>query len=338
MDFTEYKCPICNEQFKKDEDIVVCPECGTPQHRACYESLTHCYYQDKHKDGFSFEENQKSAVNDDNDDNTTVTCPRCKTINPKEIFYCKNCGLPLGNQNSNNNNVNTNNQQQQGQYGQPFGQNGMPPFGVGINFDPMAGIDSNEPIADDITAGEMSKFVGKNTPYFLMVFKRIKTFNSSRYNFSAFLFSGAYFLYRKMLGLGILFSALIISLYVASYYVYMTPAYQEVYQLIMQNNPSSLYSMFSYDISMLNIEQLLLYNLPNIFSILMLVIRIICGAIANRCYYKHCSKTIKNIKAEDSTESFNNRLEQKGGVNIALAICVGVVYIAVTYIPWFISM
>lgn len=336
MNFTEYKCPICNEQFQKDEDIVVCPECGTPQHRICYENLGHCYYKDKHKEGFSFDDTHNDKAADDDNDNTTLTCPRCKAVNPKEIFYCQNCGFPLGNEN--NNKANTNSQQQQGQYGQPFGQNGMPPFGVNFNFDPMAGINSNEPIADNVTAGEMSKFVGKNTPYFLMVFKKIKSLNSSRYNFAAFLFSGAYFLYRKMIGLGILFSTLILGLYVANYYVYLTPAYQEIVQIINQNNPSTLTSMFSIDISMLSNEQLLLYNLPNIFSILMLVIRLICGAIANRCYYKHCSKTIKNIKSAESTEPVSEMLEHKGGVNLALAICIGVVYIAVIYLPLFIKM
>ena len=37
MEFTEYKCPVCGEQFKKGDDIVVCPECGAPHHRECYE-------------------------------------------------------------------------------------------------------------------------------------------------------------------------------------------------------------------------------------------------------------------------------------------------------------
>ncbi len=331
MDFTEYKCPICNKQFQKDEDIVVCPECGAPQHRECYEKLNHCYYQDKHKEGFSFEETHDNDATDDG--NTTITCPRCKAVNPKEIFYCQNCGLPLGNQNNN-----AKNSQQQGQYGQPFGQNGMPPFSAGFNFDPMAGIDSNEPIADNITAGEMSKFVGKSTPYFLMVFKRIKNLNASRYNFSAFLFTGAYFLYRKMIGLGILFSALIIGLNVATNYIYLTPAYQEIYQILLQNSSSALYSPFYLNASMLSTEQLILFNLPGLFSILSLAVSIISGAIANRCYYKHCKNKIKRIKSEESTEPINDRLEHRGGVNIALALCIGVVYLAITYIPYFISM
>ena len=34
--FTNEKCPVCNNTFKEDDDIAVCPECGTPHHRECY--------------------------------------------------------------------------------------------------------------------------------------------------------------------------------------------------------------------------------------------------------------------------------------------------------------
>ena len=47
MEFTQYKCPVCNEQFKSGDDIVVCPECGAPHHRECYEKNEHCFYADK---------------------------------------------------------------------------------------------------------------------------------------------------------------------------------------------------------------------------------------------------------------------------------------------------
>lgn len=52
MDFYKYKCPVCNKQFKEGDDIVVCPECGTPHHRECYEQEEHCFYQDKHSQNF----------------------------------------------------------------------------------------------------------------------------------------------------------------------------------------------------------------------------------------------------------------------------------------------
>lgn len=44
-------CPVCGKQFQPGDDIVTCPECGTPHHRACYRELGHCAHQALHGDG-----------------------------------------------------------------------------------------------------------------------------------------------------------------------------------------------------------------------------------------------------------------------------------------------
>ncbi len=48
MDYTNYKCPVCNNRFLEDDDVVVCPECGTPHHRECYKLNNRCFNEDKH--------------------------------------------------------------------------------------------------------------------------------------------------------------------------------------------------------------------------------------------------------------------------------------------------
>lgn len=48
MKYTNYKCPVCSNQFIEDDDIVVCPECGTPHHRECYIQNGNCANADKH--------------------------------------------------------------------------------------------------------------------------------------------------------------------------------------------------------------------------------------------------------------------------------------------------
>ncbi len=53
--YTNEKCPVCNEQFKSDDDIVVCPYCGTPHHRECYKSNSECANNDKHSENFRWE-------------------------------------------------------------------------------------------------------------------------------------------------------------------------------------------------------------------------------------------------------------------------------------------
>ena len=47
-------CPVCGKQFQPGDDIVTCPECGTPHHRACYRELGHCAHQALHGDGYAF--------------------------------------------------------------------------------------------------------------------------------------------------------------------------------------------------------------------------------------------------------------------------------------------
>ena len=48
MKYSNYKCPVCNNQFAEEDDVVVCPECGTPHHRECYIQNGECANADKH--------------------------------------------------------------------------------------------------------------------------------------------------------------------------------------------------------------------------------------------------------------------------------------------------
>lgn len=48
MDFTQYICPVCEQAFTEDDDVVVCPECGTPHHRECWKKENKCFNEEKH--------------------------------------------------------------------------------------------------------------------------------------------------------------------------------------------------------------------------------------------------------------------------------------------------
>ncbi len=41
-------CPVCRERFKENDDVAVCPYCGTPHHRACYLERNKCALEDLH--------------------------------------------------------------------------------------------------------------------------------------------------------------------------------------------------------------------------------------------------------------------------------------------------
>ena len=332
MDFLNYKCPVCEQQFKSGDDIVVCPECGTPHHRECYENTGHCFYEDKHSEDFSFDENTEHKT-DENPDGT-VTCPKCNHINDDTTFYCEKCGYPLNEQDRKNqqaNNVNTENN--------PFGQNNnMPPFGFGgptIQFDPLAGLKSDDEIADNVKVGEMAKFVGKTTQYYLLVFNRIKKLGSSKFNFSAFIFSGFYFLYRKMTVIGILASLIFIGLTVGETFIQLMPEYQELFTTLY-NLQAEAHSFYSIPLTehFTSSELLFLFS-PLVLAFFKGILMIVCGLTANRSYYKHCSKKINKIKKSANDTNLNKELETNGGVNLPIAACFVVAYMIVTYIPLF---
>ena len=316
MEFYNYKCPVCGERFKNGDDIVVCPECGAPHHRQCYEVENHCAYEDKHSEDFDFKE--ESAYNPDEDftdDGEKVICPKCQTENEKGTFYCIKCGFPVGLQNNQNNQSYQNNQNS----GQPF-STGMPfggqPFANA--FDPMGGVNPDEDMGDGVTAGEISKFVKNNTPYFIRVFKNIKDFSRGKFNICAFLFSGGYLLYRKMYKLGILFSSLLIALKVADLYIQFNLISDSAKQIL--NGSQTSYTQIFSAIRDLSFNDQLMLMLSGVCSILGLVIEIIIGVYANKWYFKHCKEKISLIKKE--TDQPDQYIEKLGGVNTPLVFSI----------------
>lgn len=222
MDYIGNKCPVCGKYFHADEDVVVCPECGTPHHRECYEAIGHCCHQDRHASGYDYESEQEQ-VNDE-----VILCRSCGKPNDKNAFFCKYCAAPLSREDEHT-------QQPRGAAGQPDGANGMGggmPFGAGpaMYMDPLGGVPADTDMGEGITAGEMAKYVKQNTPYFIRVFHNIKEFNRSRFSFCAALFAGGYLLYRKMYKIGALLTALQLGLMILS--TYITIRYQSDFQTL----------------------------------------------------------------------------------------------------------
>ncbi len=50
--YLNQQCPICEKEFANNDDIVVCPLCGTPHHRECYKKNGECGNFDEHSKGF----------------------------------------------------------------------------------------------------------------------------------------------------------------------------------------------------------------------------------------------------------------------------------------------
>lgn len=61
------KCPVCGENFKEGDDIIACPECGTPHHRVCYNKTNTCTNIRMHGAYFSYQQSDEKRRPEDDD-------------------------------------------------------------------------------------------------------------------------------------------------------------------------------------------------------------------------------------------------------------------------------
>jgi len=350
IDYTGLNCPVCGKPFTRDDDIVVCPECGAPYHRECYAQAGKCLFSDKHGSHTAWTPPQQEAKSADTTEGRTKRCPRCGSMNSQNAMFCDHCGQSL-----------TMNQQDVSGFpqngGSPhngfppngFPQNGFPPTGgpfpqgqpVPFIFDPMGGVNPNEPI-DNIPAGDVAKLVQSNTQYYLPVFLNAKRMGRNRFNFSAFLFSGGWMLYRKQYKIGSVITAVMTILYLISTYVsvnFSMPLLESLLQQqgITMDTVSPTYSQLlqvSELITQQPIQQVLLFCVPTIIAAIQIIIMLIVGFNGNKWYLKHCVNKIEQIHHENPEATRAAiQLQEQGGVNTSLAICLLICYMIVIYLP-----
>ena len=51
MKYKGEKCAACDKVFTDDDDVVVCPDCGSPHHRECYKAENKCANTLKRRNG-----------------------------------------------------------------------------------------------------------------------------------------------------------------------------------------------------------------------------------------------------------------------------------------------
>ena len=339
IDYTGIECPICKKEFTESDDIVVCPECGAPYHRACYLKEGHCIFTEKHEAGETWlpPKRQASAQEKarERTEQRTKVCPRCGNKNFKDALFCDRCGLPFSNV------------QNPPPYGDaPFG--GMPnqpgaPMGMPYMLDPMGGVDPKEEFAQGVTAGEVAKYVKGNTPYYMTTFKRIKDTGAGKFNFCAFLFTGGWMLYRKQYKKGIIITVLVAFILIVSVccnWIFTGPILEKLAN-IANIDMSSVLSMQDYmkmfeHLGSVSFGEQITLILPTFLQLLNWVIMFVIGFKGNRMYMKHCIEKVQELKEQNPTETaFNEAVQVQGGVNMPLAICLLVCYMIINYLPIF---
>ncbi len=280
------KCSVCGAYLFEEDDIVVCPDCGAPHHRECYNKTGQCAFAEFHGTDNEYKKPQEAPQVEDATPKTV--CGMCsKSYDVKEDF-CPHCNAP--------------NMQKSGRI---------------FTLDFLGGIDANMDLGNGVTADEAKRFVVVSSHHFIPRFAQFKMGKKSSWNWLAFLFPGAWFLYRKMYWLGALFTALrVVATLLAE------PFSNRLYELGFTGDMTQLYQ---YNISDFGVW---VFILALFGTVLIAVANILCGAFADNLYYKHTIKTVAQIKQE--SDDIEHDFRQKGGVNFILMVA-GL--LAANYLP-----
>lgn len=314
--YTGNHCPVCEQAFTDDDDIVVCPDCGTPYHRACWQKVGACVHEAEHADGFEWKpehgpEAETAAAE--------AVCPNCGTHNQPGAARCSHCGVPLPKSGAESGPGPA--PKDSGPiYARDPGAAGYAPpqnpraAGEGRSDPYSAGADGgmyrrevgpDDPI-DGIKARHWAAFVVRSPLYYLMQFFRMsETKHRVSFSFSAFFFGPLYLLYRKMWKEGIAVGIVMLLLTI----------------------PGQLSLIASYNPSVLGDMPLgWLFPAMWICDTLTWVIRVLLALFSLSLYEKRAKVRIEDICARVAEEPQRSEaLARSGGVSFAaplIYVCV----------------
>lgn len=311
MDFIGEKCVCCGEIFKEDDDIVVCPQCGSPHHRACYKAENRCANESWHAEGRSWEKTAaKSAEADLQEEYAGKECPLCHCMNAGDAEVCENCGVSLDGVES---------------MKKASPEKDVPPFGVPR---PYLGFDPNEDMGG-ATLKDVSDFVRTNTIYYIPIFKRMKdTGRSISFNLISFIFPPLYFANRRMWFwaiFSVIISALLSLPFAISY--------------LAADGLENGYSLFSAEITeYIYANRVMLSNIVDVCNFSDMLIRILFCLFSNKLYYRFALKSVKKIRARSGNEKNSAEIAFAGGVKPLNSLLIMIISVALSFVSVYLTI
>ncbi len=320
------RCMVCSEKFTSEDDVVICPECGTPYHRACYEKSGKCVNTVLHQSGGEWKPSYDVGAGEAAGRETV--CTFCGYTNPPLTLFCRRCGMPIPGINNDENipeqrygGVNINDDPN------AYNRNAngglmMDPFFVNFS-DPLCGFSPDEDF-DGVKMSEIGDFVGTNTHYYLPLFKQFKEWGRKfSLNLSAMLFPEFYFAYRKMplIALG----------------AFILRLFSRIPQFIYLFAETKGYGMLSEFASRFDVRGSAFSGVMFIGTAIYYVLMFTFGFFGNRIYYDNVLKRIRNIK-EVFGEHYRYEISHRGGTSalwLTLFICLSAIpYLAMYFMQF----
>lgn len=290
------KCPVCNSYLFDDDDLVVCPVCGTAHHRDCYNAVGHCALENRHNlQGQNEATSEQTAVDDKQP--TGRSCAGCgRQIDPN-VAFCPYCGSAVDPRIQNNG----------------FAMFGARGFDLSA-FDPLGGVKGDEKV-DDVSASEMAKLVRVNTQrYIPRFFKLIKNGKMS-WNWLAFLLPQVWLFARKLFKQAILVSMLMLAQLLCR--LPFDFQYSRLANYLSDNGYNTREEVLNYIINHgaghFNIFILLLAMIGFAIAI---VVSVVCGIYGDRWYMNKCISDVKDIRLLEDEDEQEAAYVKKGGIGM----------------------
>lgn len=332
FDYTGYECKICSKKFSEDDDIVVCPDCGTPYHKECYKETGKCINTELHEKNISWKaENEAAAQNA-----AEIKCRNCGKLLGAEQLFCDKCGTPSETF-FKSKNANGESSDSYGGYGSENGRIAMEtihPYMINYS-DPLCGFNPEEEYSENVTLRDVGDYVKTNTHYYLPKFRLMKSLNFKlSFNFSAMLFPEFYFANRKMpmAAAMILIIKTIIGFPATAVTMQRTFSNEMFRELFKESMPFAadvIDKLMNYDFTGAYFSLLL-----DISSVLSWIIIFICAGFSNYFYYRHVINKVKAIKTDAQLTGGNTSeiLKTSGGTSWGMLALFIVLYFLSSYI------
>lgn len=309
LDYTRFTCPVCHKPFSQPEDVVVCPVCGAPHHRACYHALGSCAYSASH----GRPDQWKPPLDKESDDVTV--CGNCGTVNESGTAVCRKCGHVLQ------------------EVFPPSPGEQQPPVDASVfyaQFSPYVGI-APDSLMDGFPALDVATFLGPNAGFYLSRF-HFMSLQKSRmsWNWAAALFPVLWALYRKMYRLAVLLAALTAVIAIPTVWITV---------LLLQHlaaDPQAVQQLATGTVPSVPLSAGLLIA-SQLAGIAGFMLRGTMASVGNHLYHRYTIRQMTKIReACADSPQYKVILSKKGGVGLAkvLAVVVFLVILCIVAFLW----
>lgn len=368
MKYTDLNCEACGAVFTETDDAVVCPVCGAPHHRACWNAAGRCAHEADHAAGYVWASPVKEQAPQpgpahrqlETEEGSTlengeeiVLCPHCGARNYANDAYCLGCGQPLHGGAARGFERPDSETEQPGSRSQQVSEEMLQ------SFRRFGGLHPDAPL-DGIPVCEYSDYVGGGSPGKILRKLSIMERYGRKISFllSGFVFGPIWLFYRKLKKEGWIVGMALILLCLFAGLLQINDAYvtytKQSFSLVMEATSGNmtrqelLDRMQGYAEDYANTELSKTDRMKNavgqtFYYAAQIGVPLYCGLFGLQLYRKKAKADILEIRQEcTDMQSYREQLIAEGGTSAGGAVLgvlvVGVAVICFAYVPVLIAL